>query len=168
MGEHASRERLQPSLLDRLTDDERDRARESADRQMLSNTQLRQAVLRDLTWLLNTSRPGAALDLAGFPRAAASTLNYGIPGLAGGATAAAALAALQAAIVEAVRRYEPRILPETLKVRVQPGRQGAASGMIVLAIEGELWAQPAPQALFLHAAIDGDSHTVTVDEQPRR
>src|SRR5208282_1297717 len=83
MGELSSRERLQPSLLDRLTDDAPDHKRESLDQQTLTMLQLRQAVLRDLAWLLNTTNLDAIDDLTPFPRVAASTLNFGIPGFTG-------------------------------------------------------------------------------------
>ena len=54
MAELSPKERLQPSLLDRLTDDEPDEQEESRDRRVLSMSQLRQSVLRDVGWLLNT------------------------------------------------------------------------------------------------------------------
>ena len=53
--EIASRDRLQPSLLDRLTDDDPTNPKESADKRVLSLTQLKASVLRDLAWLLNTT-----------------------------------------------------------------------------------------------------------------
>jgi len=55
MAELAPRERLQPSLLDRLTDDEPDQEVESRERRVLSVRGLREGVLRDLAWLLNTT-----------------------------------------------------------------------------------------------------------------
>jgi hypothetical protein len=68
---HLPSERLQPALLDRLTDDEPDKNRR-ADKRVLTKTQLRQAVLRDLAWLFNTTgwrrrrprehAPGAEVD----------------------------------------------------------------------------------------------------------
>ena len=79
----ASRERLQPSLLDRLTDLNPESPRDPADQQSLSMTALRQAVLRDLAWLLNTTNLATTDDLASAPKVATSTLNYGIPGFAG-------------------------------------------------------------------------------------
>ena len=48
MAELTLRERLQPSLLDRLTDLAPENRRESLDQQSLSTQQMRQAVLRDL------------------------------------------------------------------------------------------------------------------------
>ena len=78
------RERLQPSLLDRLTDLSPSNKRETADQQALTMQQLRQAVLRDLAWLLNaTNLVTVDEDLSERPLLAGSTLNFGIPGFAG-------------------------------------------------------------------------------------
>jgi len=58
MAELIPKERLQPSLLDRLTDDEPLQDKESQEQRVLSLRQLRSSVIRDLQWLLN------AVDLA--------------------------------------------------------------------------------------------------------
>jgi type VI secretion system protein ImpF len=50
-----ARERLQPSLLDRLTDEEPGSEAESRERRVLSLRALRNGVLRDLAWLFNTT-----------------------------------------------------------------------------------------------------------------
>ncbi len=63
MAELTSSERLQPSLLDRLTDFEPTKNVESRDRSILSLHEIRQAVLRDLGWLFNTSNLAAVVDL---------------------------------------------------------------------------------------------------------
>ncbi|MEJ2426173.1 MAG: type VI secretion system baseplate subunit TssE, partial [Candidatus Thiodiazotropha sp.] len=44
---------LHPSLLDRLTDDEPEKSKESQDKRVMSMRRVRQSVLRDLSWLLN-------------------------------------------------------------------------------------------------------------------
>ena len=54
MPELTPKERLQPSLLDRLTDDAPHRRTESREQRVLSLAQLRESVMRDLAWLLNT------------------------------------------------------------------------------------------------------------------
>jgi type VI secretion system protein ImpF len=77
------KERLQPSLLDRLADDEPDKRQESADKRILSLQRLREGVRRDLTWLLNTPNLATVQDLENYPEVAGSTLNFGIPDLAG-------------------------------------------------------------------------------------
>ena len=47
-------DRLQPALLDRLTDDEPDKRQEPVQARVLSKTRMRQSVLRDLAWLFVT------------------------------------------------------------------------------------------------------------------
>ena len=61
--EIAARDRLQPSLLDRLTDDEPGQLKESADKRVLSLTQLKASVLRKMrgskvamAWWIRLSR----------------------------------------------------------------------------------------------------------------
>ena len=77
------RERLQPSLIDRLTDHEPSRLKDPPDSQVFTQAQLRRSVLRDLGHLFNTSNLATIEDLSATPLAAKSTLNYGIAGFAG-------------------------------------------------------------------------------------
>ena len=56
MAELTQKERLQPSLLDRLTDDEPPTQQESREKRVLSMHKLRLFVLRDISWLLNRLR----------------------------------------------------------------------------------------------------------------
>jgi type VI secretion system protein ImpF len=83
MAELTPQERLQPSLLDRLTDDEPGTRDESRNKRILSIRQLRECVLRDLSWLLNTTQLEANEDLDAYPEVRRSTVNYGVPSLAG-------------------------------------------------------------------------------------
>jgi type VI secretion system protein ImpF len=160
----ASRERLQPSLLDRLTDNAPETRRESLDQQSLSMIQLRQAVLRDLAWLLNTTNLAATEDLATTPRVAASTLNFGVPGFTGLIAASRKVATLELAIANAIRAYEPRIRPDTLRVRAREAGDSAAVPTLVFDIQGELWAQPVPQQLFLETSIDIETRLAVVTD----
>ena len=79
MGELTSQERLQPSLLDRLTDDTPARADESREARVISAQRLRECVIRDLSWLLNCTHGGSSLRSDAIPRVASSVLNYGVP-----------------------------------------------------------------------------------------
>ena len=51
------RDRLQPALLDRLTDQAPHQRLESESDRVMTKSQLRQAVLRDLGWLFNATQP---------------------------------------------------------------------------------------------------------------
>ena len=159
-----SRERLQPSLLDRLTDHAPSQKRDGPDQQVLNMAQLRQAVLRDLAALLNTSNLDSLQDLSDFPLAARSTLNFGMPGFAGMMDSPSRLVALEREIAEAIQTFEPRIRPQTLRVRLG-GSHGEVTGTaVVFEIQGELWGQPAPVQLFLETLIEVETRVAMVRE----
>jgi len=168
MAELAARERLQPSLLDRLTDNSPETRRESLDQQALSMTQLRQAVLRDIAWLLNTTNLEAVEDLELYPRVAASALNFGVPGFTGMAAAGEKASALEAAITAAVKRFEPRIRPESLRIKARETEGDDGMPKLVFEIRGELWAQPLPQQLFLETSIDIATRLAVVTDAKAR
>jgi type VI secretion system protein ImpF len=159
------RERLQPSLLDRLTDSAPSGRRDGPDEQTVSMAQMRQAVIRDLAALLNTSNLATIVDLSATPRVRRSTLNYGIPGFAGLIGSSARLASLEQELADAIRAYEPRLRPETLRVRTMPAPVDEATPSLVFEITGELWAQPAPVQVFLETKIEVETRLATVTER---
>ena len=126
MHEIASRERLQPSLLDRLTDAAPEQTRETFEQQTLGMQQLRQAVLRDLAWLLNTTNLAATEDLSATPLAAKSTINFGVRGFAGLVGTSDRIASLCAGIAEAIRAFEPRIRAGDAEGADAPAARGQA------------------------------------------
>src|ERR1051325_9217024 len=84
MAELASRERLQPALLDRLTDEEPDnRQPEPREARVINRARFRQAVLRDLAWLLTATRIASAEEPEGLPHVEGSVVNFGMPPLSG-------------------------------------------------------------------------------------
>ncbi len=162
-----TRERLQPSLLDRLTDHNPEVKRENLDQQTLSMMALRQAVLRDLAWLLNSTNLATTDDLEGLPLTAVSTLNYGIPGFTGMIANSSSLRSLESAIEAAIRLYEPRIKPETLRVTARDQNEDNPLPALSFLIEGELWAQPVPQQLFLETSIEIETRLAIVTDAAR-
>ena len=77
------RERLQPALLDRLTDEHPELSQDPEDRRGMNKAQLRAAVLRDLGWLLNAVQPMLPAEAQAHPLAADSVINFGMPPLSG-------------------------------------------------------------------------------------
>lgn len=157
-------ERLQPSLLDRLTDDEPQKEAEARERRVLSLGKLREAVKRDLSWLLNCGNLEAAQDLSAFPLAARSVLNYGVPDLAGRTAASADLREVERALRQAIWDFEPRILRNSLSVRAVESADDAAHNVIAFEIEGELWAEPVPLHLLLRTEFDLEAGRARVTE----
>ncbi len=162
MVESSQQERLQPCLLDRLTDDEPKKATERVGQAVLSPSELRQAVVRDLGHLLNTTNLAATQDLQRYPLVAQSVLNYGVPALAGRTISGLDTQALKLALEQAIRTFEPRILPNTLEVRVSTERADRGVGLR-MEIEGDLWSQEVEGGLRLKASFDSQSGRFHID-----
>jgi len=156
--------RLQPSLLDRLTDEEPEKQVESRDRRVLSTARLRESVKRDLAWLLNSSNLEASEDLTDYPLVARSTLNYGIPDLAGHTASSADLREIERALGQAIQDFEPRILRDSLVVRAGTLSEASSHNVIAFEIEGELWAEPVPLHLLLRTEFDLEAGEARVAE----
>jgi len=162
-------EQLQPALLDRLTDEEPDKKLEPRQQRVMSKRQLREAVLRDLAWLFNTTRFDANMDAATFPYARRSVINFGLPALAGQTASTIEVPDLERAIRQAILDYEPRILPASLRVRALETAGLDHHNVIGVEISGQLWAQPLPLELLLRTEIDLETGQVEVaDLAPTR
>jgi type VI secretion system protein ImpF len=164
MADLTPQERLQPSLLDRLTDVDPGNHSESRERRVLSVQRLKAGVLRDLAWLLNTAHLETTEDLQGHPHVRDSVLNYGVPNLSGLTVSGMDTARLEKSVREAIVKFEPRINSRTLKVTVLVDRTRMSRNSMTIRIEGELWAQPAPLPLYLKTELDLETGDVEVRE----
>jgi type VI secretion system protein ImpF len=164
MAELAAIERLQPSLLDRLTDQMPGNTIESGEQRVLSYRQLRQSVLRDLGWLLNTTAFEALQDLSNFAHVASSVINYGIPCLSGMDVSGDEVIKLESKIRQAIVDFEPRILAESLKIEVLVNEEVMSQKAICFKIEGDLWAQPLPIHLYIRSDLDLETGEVIVKD----
>ena len=164
MAELTTQERLQPSLLDRLTDDEPGRTEESREKRVISATRLRDCVTRDISWLLNCVNMEASEDLDDYPEAARSVLNFGIPDLTGVALSGIDAEALQRQIRKAILAFEPRLTSNTLRIAVQAKTARMDSQALTFNIESEMWAQPIPLNLYLKTEVDLETGTFKVSE----
>jgi type VI secretion system protein ImpF len=168
-----SRDRLQPSLLDRLLDDAPRNASETNDARVLSRQQLREAVLRDLSWLFNATRPepepasqrtDEIAMWADAPEARRSVLNYGLPAFAGSTLSSLDTRAMERTIAEAIRAFEPRIDPQSLAVEVVAGSRANHHNTLKIIIRGRMWSQPVPLELMLAADMDVETGHTRVRE----
>jgi type VI secretion system protein ImpF len=154
-------ERIQPCLLDRLTDESPAIKNESRNERIISVRRYRDGVLRDLIWLLNTKSHIESDGLGEFPEAAASVLNYGSRDLSGLISSSLDTGELEHDVAEAIRCFEPRINPRTIEVSVMTGSARSPNGL-ALQIRGELWAHPIAEELFMRTELDLDTGTFTV------
>lgn len=167
MFEYGSRDRLRPFLLDRLTDDRAARGPggrapggaaaatggAATGETLLDRAKYRERLKRDLAWLLNTQAPAISEGVEQFPDVASSVLNYGIPDLSRLLSDNISGREVERWITTAIQRFEPRIVPETLVVRiVEPDAD--KPGALQLEIEGDVWAVPEPEPIYLRTEID--------------
>ncbi len=154
MAELSQQERLQPCLLDRITDEAPEQKQESRDQRVVSLRRLREAVLRDLGWLLNASNLASLEDLSEYPHVAQSVVNFGVPGLAGTLVSGVDVAEFERKIRQAILDFEPRILRDTVKVRLAVAADQMSHNAMTFEIDRQLWAQPVPQRIYLKTEID--------------
>ena len=174
MAELTAQDRLQPALLDRLTDDSPGSAVEPPEARVLSRTRLRDAVLRDLSWLFNATRaepdPASSneTDLRAWrecPEARRSVLNYGLPAFSGSTLSSLDFSELEEAVRQAIIAFEPRIDPPTVEVEVTTsGPVMTQHNLVRLIIRGNLWNQPVPLELLLRTDLDVETGMAVVKD----
>ncbi len=156
------RDRLQPALLDRLTDDEPDKKLESREERVINKAKLRQAVLRDLAWLFNSTRI-TDVDFSRLGYVRESVINYGLPALSGETASTLDIIELEKSIAQAIMDFEPRILPGSLVVEsILREDQMSRHNVISVQIRGSLWAQPVPLEMLLHTEVDLETGQVEI------
>jgi len=166
MAELSAQDRLQPALLDRLTDDEPQVRKEPREVRVMSRQRLRAAVLRDLTWLFNATRPSTReADWVGLAAARRSVLNYGLPPMSGATASTFDVIGLEAAIREAVLTFEPRLDPTSLQVEALSTQIALDHhNQIQVQIRGQMWAQPVPIELLLRTDVDLETGQVEIED----
>ena len=164
MAELTHKERLLPSLLDRLTDDRPTVREESRNSRVANIASLRESVVRDLEWLMNTTNMESVVDFEAHPELRQTVLNYGMPGLAGSTLRTEDREQIKLLIKQAIEAFEPRILKKTLQVRLIEDEEMINPHSVTFEIQGTLWGSPVPEALFLRTELDLELGDVKVME----
>jgi type VI secretion system protein ImpF len=156
-------DRLQPALLDRLTDDEPTKKTEASDAVAMTRTRLRHAVLRDIAWILNSTNMESDTEFAAFPEARRSVVNFGIETLSGRRVLDMDWQELEQAIKDAIIVFEPRVLPQTLHVEAATSETSLDHhNLLSFEIRGQLWSLPYPTELLLRSNIDLETGQVVL------
>ena len=159
----SNRDRILPSLLDRLTDEAPGSA-VSGRSAAVTLSELRQSVLRDLNWLFNAVRPLRPEEVEAYPQVRNSVLNYGLPALAGVTASGLDFVQLERSLRQAIIDFEPRMLPDSVSVKALLEESLDHHNVVSLHIEGLLWAQPVPIELLLRTRLDLETGQNRVDE----
>jgi type VI secretion system protein ImpF len=157
-----TRENLQPSLLDRLIDDNPEQLNESRNKRIMNISKLRDCVIRDISNLLNTHYMEGNTKIDQYPAIKSSVINYGVSGLTGFSMHNIDIHQAERNIRQAIISFEPRILKHTLKVSMTRDTEKSSKHAIVFRIEGQIWAIPIPLMLMLKTEIDLETGSVNV------
>lgn len=156
--------RLRPSLLDRLTDLHPHDRKQVPNEYTVSEIELKEQVRRDLTWLFSTTQMAADRALDPYPHVKSSVLNFGLRGLTGTLLSSITPEKLKREVQEVIEIHEPRLLPNSLKIDVYADYSRHGRSALVIRIEADLWAEPVPLSLLLRTEIDVETGTVQVEE----
>ena len=119
----------------------------------ISALELKRSVARDLEWLLNT-RVWTPWNLEALEEAGRSILNYGIPELSSFSWVSADDAsAIKSLIENAIRTFEPRLLPRSIRAEVLPG-EGVADFRLRIRIEAILQVEPISEPVVFDTGMD--------------
>jgi type VI secretion system protein ImpF len=155
-------ERLQPSLLDRLTDEEPANPNEGRDARVIDVRRLREIIQRDLGWLLNTTNNDAWIDAARHPLAARSVLNYGVHDVAGDFAAKDKALSIRKSIISCIETFEPRIRRGSIEVDMRSPDANRTT-VINFDIRADMWAEPIPIELYLRSSVDLTTGALTLE-----
>jgi type VI secretion system protein ImpF len=154
MASQEVRDRLQPTLLDRLTDLDPASRVEPEDARTMTKGQVREAVLRDLSWLLNAVKPMPDIA-ARYPEADDSVINYGLPPMSGTLASRIDVTVLERTLRQAIVRFEPRVMADSLTVKALDASSVLDThNVIEFEIRGHLWSQPVPLEILLRTQLD--------------
>lgn len=159
MSEHHAPRRpnaqLLPTLFDRLRDDAPLRQTERPEAYALTRSQMHGIIQRDLTYLLNSTNREDEIDRERYPEAASSTLNYGVPPVAGSYLSEHKWNDIIGIVQRAIEDFEPRLIPGSLKIRPllkedAPHRYN----VLLFEISGLVHMDPYPMAFTAQSSLD--------------
>ena len=164
MGQWSLKERLQPSLLDRLTDLHPEKSKESTAQQSMSQKEFKDAVIRDLGWLLNSVSLDVCVDLEAYPEVTRSVLNFGLPDISGHTTSTIDVRSVENSVKRAIRQFEPRIIRNSLRVKVHSNPSDMSHNSLVFEIQGAVFGQPSPFQIVLRSELNLECGEFSVTE----
>lgn len=154
---------LMPTLLDRLRDDAPQRQTEAPGEYAVTRAQMRDIVQRDLAYLLNTTNIEGQIDRARYPQAAASTVNFGVPPLAGKFMATRKWADIETIIRRAITDFEPRLVPDSLSVSPLSDKDGEVQyNALAFEVRGMISMDPYPMEFMVQSSLDLETSQLNV------
>ncbi|KER72460.1 cytoplasmic protein [Burkholderia cepacia] len=157
---------LMPTLLDRLRDDAPHRQTEAPEEYTVTRKQMRDIVQRDLAYLLNTTSIEDRIDRNRHPQAAASTVNFGVPPLAGTFIASRQWNDVEKMISRAIGDFEPRLIPNSLVVAPRTNADANSAGehhnVLAFEVRGLIHMDPYPLEFMVQSSLDLETSEIRI------
>ncbi|MCS7009320.1 MAG: type VI secretion system baseplate subunit TssE [Chthoniobacterales bacterium] len=144
-------------MLDRLCDENPDKLSSSDNIEAFTQARYKQSVLRDLDFLLNSTSHISPLEVTEFSEVANSVLCYGPPDLTGRNIGSLIKSELEIALRETILKFEPRVIPTSLEVKLIPDVQPGKPNIVQFEIQGYLWSNPMPERFMVKTYVDLDT-----------
>ncbi len=123
--------------------------------------------MRDLTFLLNATNLDRNIDRARFAYAGSSSLNYGVPSLAGVFAASRGWPEIEHVIRRAIVEFEPRLMPNTLEIiPMQDESELGNYNVIIFEVSGLIRTPTYPLEFRAHSVISIETGKIRF-EDPR-
>ena len=122
-------------------------------------------VKRDLTWLFNSQNMCMDEVLEEhYSNIESSVLNYGMPDLTGKTASSINVFQLEKSLRQTILRFEPRIIPSTLKLRLHEDKSMMDHNALVFEINGDIYTDPVPVHMHLFTQLDLENGNVEITE----
>jgi len=155
----------EPSLFDRLLDNDSASQTESMYADRLSTPRMQEILVRDLAALFSTTAISHYEDLSAYPHVQKSVLNFGLRNYLGTTMEGTVRHRIQEDIRAAIQSFEPRIYNESLEVLISDTETSQYDGTFAIIIRGEARLQNRTFPLHLEALID--PHTGSINPKTR-
>lgn len=152
-----------PTLLDRLRDDAPQRQSEAPAEYTVTRAQMRDIVQRDLAFLLNTTSMDDLIERKRYPQAASSTVNFGVPPLAGAFMASRDWKGIEENIRRAIQDFEPRLLRDSVRIEPLTSNDGERHyNVLSFEVTGMIQMDPYPLEFMVQSSIDLETSQMNI------
>ncbi len=124
--------------------------------------EIRACVKRDLNWLLNARQYEIDNALQHYQEVRRSVINYGMSDLTGKTVSGVDIRSIERMLKQSIIDFEPRIIQQTLFVKILADQSMFDHNAVTFEIEGQLWAEPEPLHLHLRTEFELESGSVNV------
>lgn len=152
-----------PCLLERLLDDEPKKAEEPWDKFYYDQKKMKVLITQNISEILNNANIEPNLDASVHNEVTRSVLNYGISPQVGSYSNTHNWLRIETLIRDALIRFEPRLIPESVTVRLN-GEDGSPvkHGLLSFHINALIAWPPYPFELRLSACYEGETESVNL------